>query len=741
MRKILFIFLIFILAQACTNNNTETDYVIIIESSADSIIQKSALQLKDYWVKICNKEITVLNKLPQDKKAIYLGRNFASPKFEKSLNSLKEDGFIISINNENIYLAGKTKLGTLYAVNTLLEEHLGCIKLSASEEFIPKKATIKFENSFKKYDPAFNYRRILFKGQKDQSFREWYKLENLDDWGMFVHTFKHLIPPAEYFKQHPEYFSLINGRRLQDAQLCLSNEKVINTLINNLGEEMKKQPEKNIWSVSQNDAINYCECKNCKKMYNEFGSVSGAYIHMANKIAKAFPDKQISTLAYQFTRSAPTNIKPLPNVNIMFCSIECNRSMPLELDKRSKDFVKDMQDWSKLTNNIFVWDYVVQFKNYLTPFPNFSVLQPNIQFFKNNNVEMMFQQGSNGNWSDMSELKQYLIAKLLWNPEANIDSLQSLFMNAYYGKAAKFITQYLNTTNEQLQLHSEKQFLNIYGFPSDYTNSFLSPKLMLDYLEMMNNAEQAVADNSIYLNRVKRVRLPIDFAFVDIAVNNNFTEMPAIIIEENGKEINPLILQLLNNMEDIAAKDASIKINERGFEISDYKDYVLNKLDSKLKNNKLKNAKIVIESKYSNTYDVGGEKALNDNLFGPLDYHHNWLGFQGEDMIVNIDLHEKIQISEIQMNFLKAVNSWIFLPKNISVEYSMDGKNYQLLKTLHGDINDQNYLVKSIPFVFNFKTVETRYLRINAESMKTCPQWHRGFGKPSWIFTDEIIVN
>ncbi len=60
---------------------------------------------------------------------------------------------------------------------------------------------------------------------------------------------------------------------------------------------------------------------------------------------------------------------------------------------------------------------------------------------------------------------------------------------------------------------------------------------------------------------------------------------------------------------------------------------------------------------------------------------------------------------------------------------------------MKGDNKDQNYLVKSIPFVFNFETIDAQYLRITAQSLKTCPEWHRGFGKPSWIFIDEIIVN
>jgi hexosaminidase len=90
---------------------------------------------------------------------------------------------------------------------------------------------------------------------------------------------------------------------------------------------------------------------------------------------------------------------------------------------------------------------------------------------------------------------------------------------------------------------------------------------------------------------------------------------------------------------------------------------------------------------------------------------------------------------------LKAVNSWVFLPTNINIESSLDGKNYEFLVSSNGDNSDHHYLVKSIPFVFEFDDIHARYLRITAKSMKTCPEWHRGFGKPSWIFIDEIIVN
>ena len=129
-------------------------------------------------------------------------------------------------------------------------------------------------------------------------------------------------------------------------------------------------PEAKYWSVSQNDTYKACECDECKNLYKQYGGYSGAMIWFVNQVAEKFPDKIISTLAYQYTRSAPLNIKPADNVNIMFCSIECNRSRSLATDSLSASFRKDAEDWCNLTDNIFMWDYVVQFRNMVSPFPN-----------------------------------------------------------------------------------------------------------------------------------------------------------------------------------------------------------------------------------------------------------------------------------------------------------------------------------------------------------------------------------
>lgn len=720
--------------QVCENGSS--NYQILIGDTGDSLTLMAAKELQQYLFMVTGYSLPITQNRANGSFFIIID-NFSDDQFtEINFTSLQDDAFFIGSLEGDIYLSGNSGKTRLYATYTFLENYVGCRYLNPGEEWIPQKKQLALKIKNQVYQPAFAFRKAHFPAKDDIKYRFWHKLEETDDWGMFVHTFEKLVPPDMYFDQHPEYFSLVNGKRLKDGQLCLSNESLLNLLAENLNQEIAKNPDKKIWSVSQNDCYNYCECEKCRNLYEKYESISGAYVKMANFLARKFPNYTISTLAYQFTRSAPINIKPDENVNIMFCSIECNRSMPLAEDIRSTSFVKDMQNWSALTNNIFMWDYVVQFKNFMCPFPNFHVLQPNIQFFQDHKVNMMFQQGSGGSWSDLSELKQYLIAKLLWNPSLNTDSLINDFMHYYYGSAAPLIREYFDLTHQHLIEHKEQEFLNIYGFPMDYRDSFLSHELLKAYKNIMDMAEEAVMNEPIILNRVKRARLAVDFAYLDIALND---PVPSLSYYNHG-QIDPEMTDYLQQFVNSSSSSDMLRINERNFQPEDYQEYVLNKLKLMSIHNLASDAEIILLTEPSEKYPVGGATAMADGRFGDLDFHNNWLGFEGSDMIAEITFKEKTSIKQIRMNFLKAVNSWVFLPEKVIIEASSGGDSFFRIGTAFGDNTDRNYLVKSIPFVIPMQDVSIKKLKITAISMKECPEWHRGFGKPSWIFIDEIVL-
>lgn len=182
-----------------------------------------------------------------------------------------------------------------------------------------------------------------------------------------------------------------------------------------LSRRIAANPEAKYWSVSANDNYGYCTCPECAKIDAEEESPAGSVVRFANKVAARFPDKTISTLGYLYSRKAPKT-KPAPNVNIMFCSIECDRHMPIADDPGSADFRRDMEAWAALTDNIFVWDYCGSFKELQMPTPGFGVMQSNIQYFVRNGVKIFFEQCSGPMGSEFHQLRGYLAAKLLWIP-------------------------------------------------------------------------------------------------------------------------------------------------------------------------------------------------------------------------------------------------------------------------------------------------------------------------------------
>ena len=141
--------------------------------------------------------------------------------------------------------------------------------------------------------------------------------------------------------------------RAADGQLCLSNPDVLQIVIEDLRRRMEDNPDANYWSVSQNDTYLPCDCAQCRRSNEEEGSPSGSLLRFVNQVAAEFPDKTISTLAYQYSRQAPRITKPAPNVNIMLCSIECDRATPIA--EGCTDFATDLVEWSALTDNIFLW--------------------------------------------------------------------------------------------------------------------------------------------------------------------------------------------------------------------------------------------------------------------------------------------------------------------------------------------------------------------------------------------------
>ncbi len=507
-------------------DNSKSDYSIIIPSNPTEYELKAATELQNYFKRVtaCVLKISKDNEKAGNK-AFLIGRA-AERELSPGVplyHQLENDEILIQTIQDRVILKGGGKKGTLYAVYEFLEAFVGCRFYTKDYEYVPVQKTLVMDAIDYRYRPPIAWRVPYFTYSLDPTFIDkrkshWHDLNNNDDieWGsgFFAHTMFKLVEPQKYQEDHPEYFTK-NKRRPRRIQLCLSNPDVLKLTIENLKKKIDKYPNATHWSVSQADNNNYCRCPDCRKIDEHEESPSGSIINFVNKVAQAFPDKTISTLAYRHSSKPPKYLVPASNVNIMVCAMGFDRSRPIVDSVSGKKFVDDLAGWSKISQNIFVWDYLIQFTNLMAPFPNFHVIQPNIQLLTKYNVKGSLQQGWYRGYSEFSELRTYLIARLLWNPDYNSDEVIDDFMDGYYGMAGQFLRAYIDEMKQNL-LNSDEVLLHN-GSPAKQINSFLSKEHMARYNYLFDTAEKAVGDDTLLLSRVKIARLPLTYAGIEIA--------------------------------------------------------------------------------------------------------------------------------------------------------------------------------------------------------------------------------
>ncbi len=142
------------------------------------------------------------------------------------------------------------------------------------------------------------------------------------------------------------------------------------------------------------------------------------------------------------------------------------------------DLRERISDWARLTDRLYVWDYIVNFRQYLLPLPNIHTLGPNIRFFVENGVKGVFEQGSGDVvFSDMTFLKAYLVAKLLWNPEYDVNMGIKEFLAAYYGQAAEPIGDFLEMLKAEVE-GGDYYLLHVKLFNPSIDLPYLTPEFL-----------------------------------------------------------------------------------------------------------------------------------------------------------------------------------------------------------------------------------------------------------------------
>ena len=523
-----------------------TECVVVQAAEQTAADAYAVRELVEYLQRITGATFPVVTGAPPAPgPRIFVGPSAPSRRLlgAETVDALGAEEFVIRCTGQDLFLLGGRRRGTLYAVYHFLDNIVGVRWWAAGATFVPEKPNLRVDALDLREKPVFEYREVFLTSAWNADWAARNRLNGrvrrnpdiaepvtpdaahgggVSYGSAFVHTFRNFIPREKYFGVHPEYFNLAEGTRARGTydlgQLCLTNPEVLDLMVREVKAYIAQNPGVNIVSVSQNDGKNgSCRCVNCSRIDTAAGSPSGSLLRFVNAVAARieteYPEVYVDTLAYQYTRLPPRDVRPRCNVIVRLCDIECSFAQPLEqqaastteFSKSAHQFADNLRDWAAITENLYVWDYIANFSNYFRPHPNLRVLGPNLRFFARNRVKGVFEQGrymtSSG---EMAELRSWVLARLLWNPEQDDRALVDAFVRGYYGAAAPFVREYLDLIHDAVA--ESRHFLSITASdPSPH----VTPATMSRAEALFQQAEAAVAEAPAVLQRVRRAHMPV----------------------------------------------------------------------------------------------------------------------------------------------------------------------------------------------------------------------------------------
>jgi hypothetical protein len=501
----------------------KSGYSIVLSANASASEKRGAMEIQSHLKSMCGATLPIVTDAdPLPVHAILVGRSRHTDALDihVPMQELGSEGFILKTAGQHIAIAGSPVRGTMYGCTSFLET-LGVRWLTPRVTVIPRKATVMVPTLDEEQSPAFEYREPYFTEVFDKDWAARLKTNGnaarLDEstggkvrYHPFAHSFEEMIPPTLY-PAHPEYFPLIKGTRTNGyVQRCLSNPEVLKLAIERVETWIKDDPGAAIYSVTQNDTANWCECEQCQAITKKYGTHSGLYLWFVNQIAEAVekdhPEKLIDTFAYQFTEKPPTGIVPRGNVRVRLCPIAVCEAHPYEKcgARPTVFFMKNLLGWSQITKTLYIWHYNTNFANYLLPFPDFNQFPDSIRLYHRLGVKGIFFEGAYGGGGGGSdaEMRSYVMAKLLWNPSLDSEALVTEWMQGVYGPASKPMRQWFDLLHEKVR--DPQQHFFIYDRPTVY---YLSADVLAKGDELFDEATRLAAGNAEALEHLAKARL------------------------------------------------------------------------------------------------------------------------------------------------------------------------------------------------------------------------------------------
>jgi len=648
--------LIFLLCVGC--NSQAKDFTVY---SQGKIIPELVVQHPDL-IPVGDYFNSLFEKAYGDKLKVYdKPGNTISIQLDLVKKKKESNYFTITADFKSVKIAGTTPEEVANGIRYFFKQYAGIHYISGKGIIAPENKLIAVPHDLSYTQTyAVEYREPYFPDNYDVEFRKWYNTNTMEDtWAMWGHNLSKVVNPSA------QMMARVDGK-VNEEQFCFSSQELEEALTSYIKKMTMDEPLRSKFMILANDNEIVCQCDRCKALGNTHDNASPAVFTLINKLAAKFPKQQFFSGAY-VTTLHPPNFKLADNAGVMVSTMSFPKGVVIERSGKKTVVDKTFDEWKKVTSRIYLWDYAINFDNYFKAYPTMLIAQANLKYYKKQGVKGVFMQGSEDQYSAYGDLKNYLYALLLQNPDSDLRKKTTAFFKAKYPAVADLLSDfYLGIEQRSFD---KKVPLDIYGGMNQSKKKYLDEGNFNTFYDTLYKKAETLSKEE--LTDLKPLLLSLTFMKLELLRTNGIGVNGYKKTEEAA--INREVDVLFRRLWELSSQTGIKTYSEIGSLIADYLNEWNTVIIKKPYSNLLFGKKVKLA--FTPDEEYVNSAMLTDGAVGFSDYYNNWMIFSQEALALDITAFDVKGAKTIEMDFLQDSRHNIYPPEK--VEVIIEGRKYE----------------------------------------------------------------
>ncbi len=510
---------------------------IVLAEPASAVERQAAAELVEYVKAISGATLAITNQACSNTFCLYSGASArARLDWPNVRSGLGEDGFIIRTLPGGLAIAGDSELGTLYGVYAFIEEELGVRWLMPGNHgtVTPLRKSVPIGMLDRRETPSFGFRWI---GNDAWALHNRCNV-NLSvagqragvSWQFDFHSFADVMPRSECGLSHPDYYSLVKGRRSnlpgdtarRGWQLCTSNPQLVEEYARRISARLEREPAIRVISICPNDGGQFCECTNCQALdrpnpdwYARYSDRLAAFNSaVAQRVRERHPEVLVKSGAYARYLRVPANpdYRMEPNQAVQACHTYACYNHPVadeRCDFNQDGFRTDLEKWAKLTPHLFIYEYYQKGAWAGLPWPIVHSVRKDLPYYHRLGAEGFYSQYTAEAFPS-SAVVLYVAVKLAWNANLDVDELLADYYQACYQEASEPMRRYHQRLERAMIAYGNHVSPYKFQWPSLCAPDIFTTQVMTEAEHDLMEAGQQVRDAGACA-RLQQDRVNLDY--------------------------------------------------------------------------------------------------------------------------------------------------------------------------------------------------------------------------------------